>query len=70
MEKVTEQFLFARFYYADERRADGSPMYGDIGGSAAGKFYVELAETASQGPWQQTFVDNVGYKSFERATSL
>ncbi|KAF4612843.1 hypothetical protein G7Y89_g15530 [Cudoniella acicularis] len=53
-----------KFYYADERKADGSAAYFDIDGEAHGKFYVQLAEGESQGPWQQTFVKGVGYKEF------
>jgi hypothetical protein len=53
-----------RFYYADERKADGSAAYFDIDGEAHGKLYVQLAEGESQGPWQQTFVKGVGYKHF------
>jgi hypothetical protein len=54
----------SRFYYADERKADGSPAYSEISGEAHGKFYAELTEQKSQGPWQQTFVKDVGYKHF------
>ncbi|GAB7353354.1 hypothetical protein MBLNU459_g3839t1 [Dothideomycetes sp. NU459] len=53
-----------KFYYADERKADGSPPYSNIDGEAHGKFYVDLAEGESQGPWQQTFVKEQGYKRF------
>ncbi|EOO01327.1 putative short-chain dehydrogenases protein [Phaeoacremonium minimum UCRPA7] len=53
-----------KFYYADERNADGSPAYGAINGPAHGKFYTALAEGTSQGPWHQTFVKDVGYKKF------
>lgn len=53
-----------RFYYGDERKADGSPAYLDIDGEAHGKFYLQLSEDSSQGPWQQTFVKGVGYKQF------
>ncbi|KAI9706234.1 MAG: hypothetical protein M1820_004809 [Bogoriella megaspora] len=53
-----------RFYYGDERKADGSAAYFDIDGGAHGKLYVELAEGKSQGPWQQTFVKGIGYKRF------
>ncbi|KAI5459149.1 hypothetical protein BGZ63DRAFT_415800 [Mariannaea sp. PMI_226] len=53
-----------KFYYADERKADGSPVYSAIDGPAHAQFYTELAETKSQGPWQQTFVKGVGYKKF------
>jgi hypothetical protein len=53
-----------RFYYADERKADGSSAGTAIDGPAHGELYIELAESTSQGPWQQTFVKGVGYKSF------
>lgn len=53
-----------RFYYADERKPDGAPAYGGIDGPAHGVLYTELAEGASQGPWQQTFVKGVGYQKF------
>jgi len=53
-----------RFYYADERKADGTPPYNDIDGAAHAKHYVELADGDKQGPWQQTFVKGVGYKAF------
>lgn len=56
-----------RFYYADERKADGTPAYSKISGEAHGKFYADLAEHKSQGPWQQTFVKDVGYKHFPAA---
>lgn len=51
-----------RFYYADERKADGSPVYSAVDGPAHAAFYTELAEVKSQGPWQQTFVKGFGYK--------
>lgn len=54
----------SRFYYADERNPDGSPAYGGIDGEAHGKYYLELSEGESQGPWQQTFVKGAGYKDF------
>ncbi|KAL6714386.1 hypothetical protein ACLMJK_007809 [Lecanora helva] len=53
-----------KFYYADERKADGSPALMDIDGEAHAELYVQLAESKSQGPWQQTFVKGIGYKSF------
>ncbi|KAL9058635.1 MAG: hypothetical protein Q9162_001642 [Coniocarpon cinnabarinum] len=56
-----------KFYYADERKADGSAAFMDISGAAAAKHYVDLAEGKSQGPWQQTFVKDVGYKHFSSA---
>ncbi|KAK7420397.1 hypothetical protein QQX98_002820 [Neonectria punicea] len=53
-----------KFYYADERKADGAPAYSAISGEAAAQMYVSLAEGESQGPWQQTFVKGEGYKKF------
>ncbi|KAL9110602.1 MAG: hypothetical protein Q9227_004960 [Pyrenula ochraceoflavens] len=53
-----------KFYYADQRKADGAPAYMDIDGEAHGTFYLELAEGKQQGPWQQTFVKGEGYKDF------
>ena len=53
-----------RFYYADERQADGSPAGTAIDGPAHADIYTELAEGTTQGPWQQTFVKGIGYKSF------
>ncbi|QDS71136.1 hypothetical protein FKW77_009876 [Venturia effusa] len=54
-----------KFYYADERKVDGSSVYRAIDGEAHGKFYVELSEGKEQGPWLATFVKGVGYKSFQ-----
>ncbi|KAJ4156494.1 hypothetical protein NW754_008128 [Fusarium falciforme] len=53
-----------KFYYADERKADGSPKY-RVDGDAHANLYWELAHAKTQGPWLQTFVQGVGYKSFD-----
>ncbi|CRG82778.1 hypothetical protein PISL3812_00124 [Talaromyces islandicus] len=53
-----------KFYYADEREPGGAPAYRNVDGEAHGKFYLQLAGNRSQGPWQQTFAKDVGYKSF------
>lgn len=53
----------SRFYYADERKADGSPKY-RINGDAHAKLYLDLATTETQRPWMQTFVQGEGYKEF------
>ena len=58
------QLTDSRFYYADERNADGTPPYSKIDGEAHGQFYAELAESKVQGEWQQTFAKGVGYKKF------
>jgi hypothetical protein len=52
-----------RFYYADERKADGSAAFA-IDGEAHAKIFTQLAEGTAQGPWEQTFVKGVGYKNF------
>ncbi|KAH8727027.1 hypothetical protein GQ44DRAFT_770952 [Phaeosphaeriaceae sp. PMI808] len=52
-----------KFYYADERKADGAAVYRAIDGEAHGKFYVELSEK-DQGPWLATFVKDIGYVGF------
>ncbi|KAK5049307.1 hypothetical protein LTR84_004236 [Exophiala bonariae] len=52
-----------KFYYADERKADGSPKY-RIDGEAHANLYWELAHSKTQGPWMQTFVKDEGYKKF------
>ncbi|KAK9381409.1 uncharacterized protein V2V93DRAFT_358703 [Kockiozyma suomiensis] len=52
-----------KFYYADERKADGSAKY-KVDGEAHANLFWELALAKSQGPWLQTFVKDVGYKDF------
>lgn len=56
-----------RFYYGDQRKADGAAVYSAIDGDAHAKLYLELAEGKTQGPWQQTFVSGTGYKDFSAA---
>ena len=56
-----------RFYYGDQRKADGTAVYSEIDGDAHAKLYLQLAEGKAQGPWQQTFVSGVGYKDFAAA---
>ncbi|KPM45544.1 hypothetical protein AK830_g972 [Neonectria ditissima] len=53
-----------KFYYADERKADGSPKY-RVDGDAHADLFWELANAKTQGPWMQTFVQGVGYKKFD-----
>lgn len=54
-----------RFYYADERTPDGSIVGRAIDGSAHAEFYVQLAESETQGPWLATFVKGKGYVEFQ-----
>jgi hypothetical protein len=53
-----------RFYYADERKADGSPKY-RVDGEAHADLYWELSENKAQLPWMHTFVKSEGYKDFK-----
>jgi hypothetical protein len=52
-----------RFYYADERQADGDATI-PVNGPAAGDMYYELSEKKEQGPWLYTFVNGKGYVEF------
>jgi hypothetical protein len=56
--------IACRFYYADERQADGGPTI-PVNGPAAGDMYVELAEKPEQGPWDFTFMAGKGYTKFK-----
>lgn len=55
--------MFDRFYYVDDRKADGSAKY-KIDGEAHAELFDELVEAKEQRSWLQTFVKDVGYKSF------
>ncbi|KAL6897437.1 hypothetical protein GGI43DRAFT_428605 [Trichoderma evansii] len=64
---ILSRFLsqgIGKFYYADERKPDGSPKY-RIDGDAHANLYWELAHGKTQCPWMQTFVTGVGYKKFD-----
>ncbi|KAG8527685.1 uncharacterized protein KY384_007839 [Bacidia gigantensis] len=52
-----------KFYYADERKADGAPAFA-IDGDAHGEVYSQLAESEGQGPWLATFVKGKGRVDF------
>ncbi|UKZ54309.1 hypothetical protein TrVGV298_008117 [Trichoderma virens] len=56
-----------KFYFADERKPDGDPVYSDIDGPAHAAFYTELAKQKAQGPWNATFVKGRGYVEFSEA---
>ncbi|RQM06575.1 hypothetical protein DH86_00001199 [Scytalidium sp. 3C] len=53
-----------KFYYCDERKADGTAIY-RVDGEAHAKLYWKLAEEKTQGPWMQTFVKGAGYTKFD-----
>ena len=55
--------MLRRFYYADERKADGMPAMQKRSGEAHARFYTWLVEQKEQGPWRATFFDGV-YTSF------
>ena len=61
---ITEWLTMTRFYYADERKEDGSPKY-RVDGDAHADLYWSLTQDETQGPWLQTFVKGVGYKAFD-----
>jgi hypothetical protein len=57
---IEEQMLTGgghRFYYGDERKADGSHGGMGISGENHAKFYLDLAESEQQVAWKATFVD-------------
>lgn len=69
--RFSHQFAdVSRFYYADQRDADGSPVYNRIDGPAHGKFYAELAQGVDDIPWLATFVKDQGYKDFGEAAKM
>ncbi|KAF4997557.1 hypothetical protein FGRMN_3762 [Fusarium graminum] len=51
-----------KFYYADERLEDGSPMWNGVTAEGHAALYAELAEGDEQLEWQQTFVTGLGYR--------
>ncbi|RGP69394.1 short chain type dehydrogenase [Fusarium longipes] len=53
-----------KFYYADERKPEGGPIY-RVDGDAHGEMYWKLSQDKEQGDWLQTFVKGVGYKKFD-----
>jgi hypothetical protein len=54
-----------RFYYGDERKADGSAAFLELSGEHHAAFYAQLTERKAQGPWLATFVGGKGYVDFE-----
>ena len=55
---------YYRFYYGDERKADGTAIY-RVDGEAHANIYWKLSEEKTHGPWMQTFVKGVGYTKFD-----
>lgn len=54
----------SRFFYADQRKEDGSLAGFDLDGPAHGTFYPQLAKHENI-PWLATFVKDKGYVKFE-----
>ena len=57
--------LIARFFYADERTAEGSIKGMALDGPAHGEFYAQLANHEANVPWQATFVKGKGFVQFK-----
>ncbi|KAI2775620.1 NAD(P)-binding protein [Daldinia loculata] len=53
-----------KFYYLDERHADGSYVTNDLSGIGHAKEFLKLAKDSKQGPWDYTFVSGKGYAKF------
>ncbi|KAI1413648.1 NAD(P)-binding protein [Hypoxylon sp. FL1857] len=54
-----------RFFYADERQADGKIIGAALDGAAHGEFYAQLANHEGNVPWNATFVKSKGYVQFK-----
>lgn len=63
---LVEGLTITRYYYVDERKADGTAKF-KVDGDAHGRHFWDLAEAKSQGPWMQTFVAGEGYKNFDNS---
>ena len=55
--------VWNRFFFADERKADGSPMTDGPDGQSHADFYLTLAEGKNDLPYFATFVGGK-YKAF------
>jgi len=53
-----------RFFYADERKADGGSKGMEIDGNAHADFYEQLADRVGDVPWHATFVKDTNYVQF------
>ncbi|KAF5002846.1 hypothetical protein FDECE_10508 [Fusarium decemcellulare] len=53
-----------RFFYADQRQADGNMGGMQLDGNAHGEFFVQLARQEEDVPWHATFVPGRGYVKF------
>ncbi|KAI0099401.1 NAD(P)-binding protein [Daldinia grandis] len=55
-----------KFYYLDERHADGTYVTKDLSGIGHAEEFLKLAKDSKQGPWDYTFVSGKGYAEFPR----
>jgi hypothetical protein len=55
-----------RFFYADERNADGSVKGNALDGPAHADFYAKLVDHEGSVPWLATFVKDKGYVQFSK----
>lgn len=55
-----------RFYYIDERLADGSPAYAKITGAGHADMTWELSQGTEQGDWRVRCVTSTVYSDFVR----
>ncbi|RGP74102.1 short chain type dehydrogenase [Fusarium sporotrichioides] len=53
-----------KFYYADERKADGGAIF-RVNGDAHADMFWKLSQDKEQGEWLQSFVKGEGYKKFD-----
>ncbi|KAK6950701.1 hypothetical protein Daesc_007226 [Daldinia eschscholtzii] len=58
-----------RFYYLDEKHADGTYVTSDISGTGHAEEFLKLAKDSKQGPWNYTFVSGKGYTQFPHVES-
>lgn len=54
-----------RFFYADQRQADGGAAYMALDGEAHAEFFSQLVTHEGDIPWQATFVKGKGYVQFK-----
>ncbi|OTB10665.1 hypothetical protein K445DRAFT_322789 [Daldinia sp. EC12] len=58
-----------KFYYLDERHADGTYVTSDISGTGHAEEFLKLAKDSKQAPWNYIFVSGKGYTQFPHVES-
>lgn len=69
MECDVNRMWLLRFYYADQRQANGG-IFVPPDAPAHAATYLELAQDVEQRPWNYTFVKGVGYTAFDDAENM